>query len=74
MPDQELLKGDAKARVQAGLKYLEIGLEESLWMSAEHKNDLVEAKELCEKQGVKGKMKSEGEIPKREEAKSRRLF
>ena len=70
MPDQELLKGDAKARVQAGLKYL----EESLWMSAEHKNDLVEAKELCEKQGVKGKMKSEGEIPKREEAKSRRLF
>ena len=58
--EKRKVKGDAQARVEGGLRHLEIGLEESLKGSAVPKNKLVEVKELCEKQGVTGKMKSEG--------------
>ena len=62
--EKRKVKGDAQARVEGGLRHLEIGLEESLkgsdYYTAAHKNELVEVKDLCEKQGVKGKMKSEG--------------
>ena len=63
--EERKVKGDAKARVEGGLKQLEIGLEENLKRSTAPKNKLVEVKELCEKQGVKGKMKSEGENSKK---------
>ena len=60
--EKRKVKGDAKARVEAGLKKMEVGLEESLKLSTvpNTNNMLVEVKELCEKQGGKGKMKSEG--------------
>ena len=58
--EERKVKGDAQARVEGGLKQLEIGLEESLKGTVEHKNELVEVKDLCEKQGVKVKRKSEG--------------
>merc|ERR1719341_1892170 len=58
--EKRKVKGDAQARLEGGLRQLEIGLEESLKGSGVPKNKLVEVKELCEKQGVTGKMKSEG--------------
>ena len=63
--EERKVKGDAKARVEGGLEQLEIALEENLKRSTAPKNKLVEVKELCEKQGVKGKMKSEGENSKK---------
>ena len=58
--EKRKVKGDAKARVEGGLKELELGLEKSLKLEGAPKNKLVEVKELCEKHGGKGKMKSEG--------------
>ena len=62
--EERKVKGGAKARVEAGLKQLEVGLEEVLKLEIpeEVKKNMVEEwnKELCEKQGEKDKRKSEG--------------
>ena len=55
--EERKVKVGAKARMEDGLRHLEAGLEETLKMSSAqtYKNDLVEVKELCEKQGEKRK-------------------
>ena len=53
--EERKVKGDAKARVEDGLRHLEAGLEETLKLDTTLKNDLFEVKELCEKQGGKRK-------------------
>ena len=65
------MKGGAKARVEAGLKQLEVGLEEALKLepSENFKKNMVELKELCEKQGGTDKRKSGGEKSKKGKVK-----
>ena len=65
--EERKVKGGAKARVEAGLKLLEVGMEEALKLeqAEEDKKRMVEVKELCEKQGGKDKRKSEGEKSKK---------
>ena len=58
--EKRKVKGNAKAREEAGLKELEVGVEETLKVEGAPKNKLVEVKELCKEHGGKGKMKSEG--------------
>ena len=55
--EERKVKGGAKARVEDGLRHLEVGLEETLKLESAQsfKNDVVEVKELCEKQGGKRK-------------------
>ena len=55
--EERKVKRNAKARVEDGLRQLEVGLEVGLKMESSQtfKNDLVEVKELCEKQGGKRK-------------------
>ena len=65
--EERKVKGGAKARVEAGLKLLEVGMEEALKLeqAEEDKKRMVEVKELCEKQKGKDKRKSEGEKSKK---------
>ena len=51
------MKGGSKARVEAGQKNLEVGLEKALKLqpSEKWKKNMVKVKELCEKQGGKDK-------------------
>ena len=60
--EERKVKGDAKARVEAGLQGLEVAVEEVLKMEQceEVRKKVVEVKELCEKQEGKPKKKSEG--------------
>ena len=60
--EERKVKGGSKARVEAGLKQLEVGLEEALKLeqSEKWKKNMVEVKEMCEKQGGKDKRKSDG--------------
>jgi len=60
--EERKVKGGSKARVEAGLKQLEVGLEEVLKLeqSEKWKKNMVEVKEMCEKQGGKDKRKSDG--------------
>ena len=72
--EERKVKGGAKARVEARLKWLESGLEEPLKLEfpddEKIKEHLVKVNELCKKQEEKGKKKkSEGGIPKRERGK-----
>ena len=65
----EAKKGDSKARTEAGLKVLELGVENSLKIVTEVvqsfgeapypevEENLVAVKELCKKMGRKGKAK-----------------
>ena len=55
--EERKVKGGAKARVEDGLRALETGMEETLKLVSPQtfKKDLVEVKELCEKQGGKRK-------------------
>ena len=55
--EERKVKRDAKARMEDGLRQLEVGLVETLKLESTQnfKNDLVEVKELCEKQGGKRK-------------------
>ena len=55
--EERKVKRDAKARVKDGLRQLEVGVEETLKLESRQsfKNDLVDVKELCEKQGGKRK-------------------
>ena len=68
--EERKVKGDAKARVEAGLKELEVGVEKVLKLEQVKegvKEKLVEVKELCKKQegkDKKKKKKSEGGNPK----------
>ena len=65
--EERKVKGGAKARVEAGLKQLEVGLEETLKLeqSEIRKKSMFEVKELCEKQGGKDKRKSDGKKSKK---------
>ena len=65
--EERKVKGGAKARVDAGLKQLEVGLEETLKLeqSEMRKKNMAEVKELCEKQGGKDKRKSDGKKSKK---------
>ena len=61
--EERKVKRNAKARVEDGLRQLEVGLEVGLKMESSQtfKNDLVEVKELCEKQdGSKGRNSKKG--------------
>ena len=62
--EERKVKGDAKARAEAGLQGLEVGLERVLKLEQSEgvRKKLVEVKELCE---GKDKKKSEGGNPKR---------
>ena len=55
--EERKVKGGAKARVEDGLRELEAGIEKTwkLESTQTFKNDLVEVKELCAKQGGKRK-------------------
>ena len=59
--EERKVKGGAKARVEDGIKQLQFVQEECLKLnqSEEVKKKMVEVNELCEKQGGKGKRKSE---------------
>ena len=62
--EKRKVKGNAKARVEAGLKDLEVGLEETLKLEQvkeEVKEKLVEVKELCKEQEGKDKKKKKSE-------------
>ena len=56
--EERKVKGDAKARVEAGLKGLEVGLKNSLKLEGAPKNRLVEVMELCQKRQMKDEGKS----------------
>ena len=62
--EERKVKGDAKARVEAGLQGLEVGVEKVLKLEQSEgvRKKLVEVKELCE---GKDKKKSKGGNPKR---------
>ena len=55
--EERKVKGGSKARVEAGQKNLEVGLEKALKLqpSEKWKKNMVKVKELCEKQGGKDK-------------------
>ena len=69
--EERKVKGGAKARAEAGLKQLEVELEETLKLqpSEKSKQKMVEVKELCEKQGGRDKRKSDGEKSKKGKVK-----
>ena len=61
--EERKVKGDAKARVEAGLQGLEVVVEQALKLeqSEKFRKKVVEVKELCKKQdGKDKKKKSEG--------------
>ena len=67
------VKGDAKARVEAGLKGMEVGLENVLKLEQpeEVRKKIVEVEEMCKKQeGKDKKKKSEGGNSKRGRGKT----
>ena len=70
--EERKVKEGAKARVEAGLKQLEVELEEVLQLEQpeEEKKKMVEVKELWEKQGGKDQRKSEGRKSKKGKVKN----
>ena len=65
--EERKVKGDAKARVEAGLKTMEVEVEAALKLNLpeEVRKQVAEVKEMCKKQGGKDQKKSEGGNPKR---------
>ena len=64
--EERKVKGGAKARVEAGLKHLDVGMEKALKLEQpeKFKKRMEEIKELCVKQGGQDKRKSEGKESK----------
>ena len=65
--EERKVKGGAKARVENGLKDLEVELDEVLKLEPTER--MAEVKKLCEKQGGTDKRKSDGEKSKKGKVK-----
>ena len=69
--EERKVKGGAKARVEDGLKDLEVELDEVLKLEPTERmaERMAEVKKLCEKQGGTDKRKSDGEKSKKGKVK-----